>query len=134
MKTVNMKVAQEKTFIKMMLIILVGMVSMMSACSDDDDEPNLPAAPTLNNATNVTANSFTATWTAVNGADKYLVDVSINQNFTPLLAGYDKKEIVGAVTTPVNGLTTATKYYFRVYAKDGARVSAASAVKEVTTQ
>ena len=134
MKTVNMKIVKEKaTFIKVMLILLISMTSVMSACSDDDDDkPKAPAAPVLNNATVVTANSFTATWAAVARADKYYLDVSVNQNFTTTLPGYDNKEIAG-LTTVINGLTTATTYYFRLYAADGTLLSAASATKQVTT-
>lgn len=134
MKTVNMKIVKEKTtFIKVMLMLLISMTSVMSACSDDDDDKiKAPAAPVLNNATAVTANSFTATWAAVPRADKYYLDVSVNQNFATTLAGYDNKEIAG-LTTVVNGLTTATIYYFRLYAADGTLLSEASASKQVTT-
>jgi ribosomal protein L6P/L9E len=68
----------------------------------------------------------------VTGAEKYLLDVSTQSNFNTTVTGFNKKEVTETSAT-VNGLTANTKYYFRVYAKKGATVSAASAVKEATT-
>jgi hypothetical protein len=117
---------------------LFGLLFMASlvvfvACSDDDDpKVKTPNAPTLNNASEVTVSGFKATWSAVADADAYLLDVSKEADFDPTIAGYAKKEITGT-SHVLAGLDDATKYYFRVYTKNGSKISAASTVKEVTT-
>jgi hypothetical protein len=113
-----------------MLMIAVTLFAV--SCSDDDDPKTAPAAPVLGNATEITATGFKANWTAVPNADKYLLDVSLEADFDPAITGYAKKEVTGT-SHAVVGLTAQTKYYYRLYAKDGSLVSAASAGKDVTT-
>ncbi len=112
------------------LAFLFAMLVM--ACSKDDDATPF-GAPNLNAASDITTNSFKATWSAVTGAEKYLLDVSTTANFSSTVTGYNKKEIQGTATT-VNGLAASTKYYFRVYAKKGTTVSVNSVVKDATTK
>lgn len=121
---------------KSLLASCLFAVSLFSftACSDDekDPQPVAPAAPVVANATDITAAGFKITWPAVTKADKYLVDVSKEADFDPTVAGYNKKEVT-ATTLVLAGLEANTKYFFRVYAKDGNLVSAASATKDATT-
>lgn len=117
----------------MTLLALCLTLFMAVSCDDDDDKDPTIAAPALNNASAITASGFTASWAAVTGAEKYLLDVSTVNTFATTVTGYNKKEVTGAVTSAVTGLAASTKYYFRVYAKKGTTTSAASAVKEVTT-
>lgn len=114
------------------LVILCSLVACLSSCDDDDDTPAAIAAPVLNNASAITATGFTITWTAVTGADSYLLDVSTANTFATTLTGYDKKQVSGT-TTSVTGLTANTKYYFRLYTKKGSKTSPASTVKDATT-
>lgn len=117
----------------MTLLVLCAMMIFAVSCDDDDEEPPVTvAAPALNNASAITATGFTVTWTAVTGAEKYLLDVSTVNTFATTVTGYDKKEVAG-VTTNVTNLTANTKYYFRLYAKKGTTTSVASAVKDATT-
>lgn len=118
----------------MTLLLVCSTLFAAVSCDDDDDEqqPQSIAAPTLNNATAITETGFTVSWTAVTGAEKYLLDVSTSNTFANTVTGYNKKEIAG-ITTNVTNLTAGTKYYFRLYAKKGTITSAASAVKEATT-
>ncbi len=108
-----------------MLLVLV------SACKDDDD-PTPLAAPTLGEATEITDESFKVNWTAVTGADKYLLDVSLEDDFATTVTGFSKKEVTGT-SFVVTGLTAETEYFFRLYAKKGSTVSVASTVKDATT-
>lgn len=114
-----------------LLSLLFAMLFVTTSC-EDDDSPVVITAPTLGNASAVTATGFTVNWTAVTGADKYLLDVSTTNNFTTTVTGFNKKEVTGT-STNVTGLTTKTKYYFRLYTKKGTATSAASVTKEVTT-
>jgi hypothetical protein len=113
-----------------MFIVLTLILISATGCKDDEVEIVMP--PTLNNASEITNNSFNASWSAVSGADKYLLDVSTSSTFASFLTGYNKKEITTTSHT-VEGLDEFTKYYFRVYAKKGIKVSVASATKEATT-
>lgn len=114
------------------LLLAVSLV-VFSACNKDEDpKAVIPAAPVLNAAAEVTATGFKISWSAVQGADVYLLDVSKEADFDPTVTGYAKKEVTGT-SQAVTGLTSATKYYFRVYSKKGSQVSAASAPKDATT-
>ncbi|MCB0492219.1 MAG: fibronectin type III domain-containing protein [Cyclobacteriaceae bacterium] len=104
---------------------------MLVACSKDDD-PKPVGVPSLNAATDINTTSFKASWNGVTGAEKYLLDVSLKADFSTTVTGYSRKEITGT-STVVTGLTAATKYYFRVYAKKGSVLSSSSTVKEATT-
>lgn len=111
------------------LVVLVSM--MLVACSENDD-PKPVGIPNLNTATDINATSFKASWNGVTGADKYLLDVSLKADFSTTVTGYNRKEIAGT-STVVTGLTSATKYYFRIYAKKGSTLSSSSVVKEAIT-
>jgi len=117
---------------RLMTLLFLAVTVFVAASCSDDDEPTPVAAPALNNASAITATGFTVTWTAVAGADKYLLDVSTANNFATTVTGYNKKEVTGT-TTDVAGLTANTKYYFRLYTKKGSRTSVASATKDATT-
>ena len=129
-----MKISNQLSLTHRLATMLFVCATLFTAasCKDDEAQPAPLAAPTLSNASAITATGFTATWTAVTGAEKYLLDVSTVNTFATTVTGYNKKEIT-ALTTNVTGLTANTKYYFRVYTKKGTSTSAASAIKEVTT-
>ncbi len=114
------------------LLFVCAVLFTAASCKDDNTPVVTVAAPTLSDASAITATGFTATWTTVTGADKYLLDVSTVNTFATTVTGYNKKEVT-ALTTNVTGLTANTKYYFRVFAKKGTVSSVASATKEVTT-
>lgn len=114
-------------------LLFVVALFVFSACSDDDDPKVVtPDAPVLANASEITASGFKITWAAVEDADVYLLDVSKEADFDPAVTGYAKKEITGT-SHVMAGLDDETKYYFRVYAKNGSKVSEASNVKDATT-
>jgi hypothetical protein len=116
-------------------VVLLATASLLifSACNDDDDPKVIaPDAPAVNNASEITASGFKVTWAEVDEADVYLLDVSLEADFDPTITGYAKKEIDGT-SHVLTALEDGTKYYFRVYAKEGSRISAASTVKDATT-
>jgi phosphodiesterase/alkaline phosphatase D-like protein len=94
---------------------------------------NTPAAPNAQNATNITASSFTAHWSNVGGVIDYRLDVSTSNTFTTYVPGYQNLS-VGIVTSyPVGGLTANTTYYYRVRAYNGCAPSANSNIRSVQT-
>jgi hypothetical protein len=83
----------------------------------------VPNAPSNPNATNVTASSFTANWTAPSGGatvNYYVVDLSYNSSFSPVA----NTTLVAANATSGNftGLSNSTVYY-RVRAVNDAGAS-----------
>lgn len=114
------------------LVFVCATLFTVASCKDDEAQPAPVAAPTLSDASAITATGFTTTWSAVTGADKYLLDVSTVNTFATTVTGFNKKEVTGT-TTNVTGLTANTKYFFRVFTKKGTSTSLASATKEATT-
>ena len=51
------------------------------------------SAPTALPATNITTSGFTANWQTISGATKYLLDVSINSNFSSFENGYNNRDV-----------------------------------------
>jgi phosphodiesterase/alkaline phosphatase D-like protein len=92
-----------------------------------------PAAPSAQDATNVTANSFTAHWNSVSGATDYRLDVSRNIRFIGYVPGYQDLNVGNVTSFPVTGLSTRTTYYYRVRAYNGC-TSGNSNVKIVRTR
>jgi phosphodiesterase/alkaline phosphatase D-like protein len=90
-----------------------------------------PAAPSAQNAANVTSSSFTARWSSVSGAIDYRLDVARDSSFTNWVL---QDWSVGNVTSyNVTGLNPNTLYYYRVRSFNGCNASANSSVKSVTT-
>ena len=89
-------------------------------------------APQLDDAFDVTSSGFTISWSEVEHADGYRLDISTAANFSSKIAGYDQKVVTG-LTEVVAGLSPTTTYYIRVYAAKGTLRSQASAVKSVVT-
>ncbi|MEQ8470011.1 MAG: fibronectin type III domain-containing protein [Marinoscillum sp.] len=127
-----MKTNQKRRVVKVLMVAFL-LTGLFTACNNDDDPtPVTISAPTLSAPTEVAATSFKVSWVQVTGAEKYLLDVSTNANFSTTVTSYSKKEVTGT-NTSVTGLTAKTKYYVRMYAKKGTTVSVASTSKEVTT-
>ena len=92
-----------------------------------------PAAPSAQNATNVTSSSFTANWSSVSGAIDYRLDVSTSNSFTTYVPGYQDLSVGNVTSYSVTGLSAHTTYYYRVRAYNGCATSTNSSVKSVLT-
>ena len=80
------------------------------------DELPVITAPTALNATDTTANSFTAAWQEVGDADTYILDVyTKNEGNNESINGYPKENIT-RTSHEVTGLTAASEYYYAVKA------------------
>src|SRR5260370_19966866 len=92
------------------------------------------APPNAQNATNITASSFTAHWRSVNGAIDYRLDVSTTNSFTTYVPGYQNLSVGNVTSSPVIGLNARTTYYYRVRAYNGCATSRNSNVISVHTK
>ncbi len=79
--------------------------------------------PYTTNVTNVTTTSFTANWSAIEGAGSYRFDLSTVNTFTSFVSGYNNKTITGTNRADVTGLSPGTRYYYRVRSVIGSSVS-----------
>lgn len=93
-----------------------------------------PFMPEALAATNITTSSFTANWNPVTDATNYVIDVSLDANFSTLVSGYDNLSAGNQQSLDVTGLSPNTAYYYRVRAMNGEGTSANSAVITVLTQ
>src|SRR5690606_11833373 len=86
-----------------------------SANSSTGTALSAPVSPVVAAATNVTNETFTASWNSVVGAVSYRLDVSTVSNFTTFIPGYLGAVVTGT-STDVVGLSGNTTYYYRVRA------------------
>jgi hypothetical protein len=82
----------------------------------------------------VTASSFTANWSTVNGATGYRLDVATNNSFTNYVPGYADLNVGNVTNKNVTGLAARTTYYYRVRAYNGSGTSLNSNVVQVKTR
>jgi hypothetical protein len=82
----------------------------------------------------VTATSFTANWSTVNGAIGYRLDVAMNNSFSNYVPGYQNLDVGSATSKNVTGLTARTTYYYRVRAYNANGTSPNSNVVQVKTR
>jgi hypothetical protein len=104
------------------LIQIVNTTQDISDISDGVFEIFQPGGvPVANDATNVSATTFTANWSNV-GADKYFLDVSVESDFASFVSGYENVE-VGTTSLEVTGLNFKQSYNYRVRADEGGSTS-----------
>jgi hypothetical protein len=84
-------------------------------------------------ANDISQNGFTARWSPVVNAEKYLIDVATDNSFSNMVTGYQAKEVVGDTSLTVTGLRSNTSYHYRVRVVVGGRESDNSNIIEVTT-
>ena len=111
--------------IRQALWILCISLFVLSCSKSDDDIEVVAGVPSAYAAVNLNESGFTANWTRVYRADKYLVDVSTKADFSTLLPNYNEL-VVNALTLDITGLSSGVMYYYRVRAVRGTSTSAFS--------
>jgi|GEM_PF-1148957 len=98
----------------------------------ENSKLTLPSAPNSLVATPIAQTTFTASWSSVQGATGYAIDVSAN-DFSTFVTGYNN-QLTGNITTwAITGLLGATSYTFRVRAINTSGSSPNSEVVPVLT-
>ena len=86
----------------------------------------LPGVFTAIAASNVSATTFTANWTASSGATTYYLDVATDAGFSTFVPGYNNINSGNVLTQSIATLTCNTAYYYRVRANNSCGTSANS--------
>ena len=92
-----------------------------------------PDAPAVDAAANIGTHGFDANWSASTSATNYLLDVSVTNNFTNYVAGYEQRVVGNLTNGSVTGLTAGIQYYYRVRAENATGASTNSAMQSVWT-
>ncbi len=104
-----------------------------SGYSSSGSALTLPAAPGVGAATAVSANGFTANWSASAGATTYYLDVATDMGFTDFVAGYNNRACGSASSQSVSGLASGSSYYYRVRSSNASGTSGNSTTQSATT-
>jgi hypothetical protein len=90
------------------------------------------SAPVALSCKDLVFDSFTAQWDAVEGAEKYVLEVAYDKDFKNYVEGYERR-VTSELHKPVYILDENTKYYYRVRAVKGKTWSRYSNVVECKT-
>lgn len=108
---------------------LVGTMPDIELYDEDGNaEDATPSTPVALPATNVLFVSFSANWEASDYAEGYYIDVSLNADFSSIVAGYSNLDVGNVLTYGVTGLTPGVIYYYRVMAYGASGTSSESNV------
>ena len=108
-----------------------GLLWLASCGGNNMDEPELQA-PSLTEATEITATSFAVDWDFVEGAEAYQVDLARDASFSDFVTPYQElRQSFSEIR--VTDLEAATTYYFRVRSVFRDSFSQYSNALEVTT-
>ena len=91
-------------------------------------------APKAENATHVTATSFTANWYSVGGATGYQLDVATDSSFANYVPGYEDLDVGNVTSRIVTPVAPDTLYYYRLRAYNGNGTSPNSNVIKAKTK
>ncbi len=75
-----------------------------------------PDAPDVYAATLTTPSSFQANWGSSSGATGYRLDVSLANNFSSFVSGFNNRDVANVNQYSVSGLTAGNTYFYRVRA------------------
>jgi large repetitive protein len=93
----------------------------------------VPSLVELNAATAIAQTSFSLNWNASGGATKYYLDLATDTAFTVYVAGFSNKDVGTVTTLAISGLSTGTKYFYRVRANNASGTSPNSIIQSTTT-
>ncbi len=104
----------------------------VSGQSGTEEVQLIPADPGTLNISNITQSGLEVSWDAVVGADQYLLDISLNGDFSSFITGYENKT-VASTSEVVSGLESGTTYYFRLRSNNGTGSSGYSGTANTLT-
>lgn len=116
---------------KNLILIIVLIIAFTGCKKKDDNNSNLGALdiPVATEASHIHADKFTANWEASADAIDYQIDVATDRYFSNIFVS--KENLTGPVI--VDGLSASIRYFYRVRAVNGSRVSDNSNTIDVFT-
>lgn len=105
-----------------------GENSLLGSATTAYQVPIVPTFPSTGVITGLTTSSFTLNWNAVPRATEYVVERSTDASFAPASYLYNQSVCTG--TSLTYSAPGTIKYFFRVFARNAAGQSPASAVQE----
>lgn len=115
---------------KKILFLLSISMFLFFGCEKEDDSPDVeqidptasPSVPVSTAATDVTNHSFTAHWTKASNAQSYEIDVATDSYFNMMVGTHTSTN----TSLGILNLTCNTRYFYRVRAVNGDKISASS--------
>ncbi|MGB3948010.1 MAG: fibronectin type III domain-containing protein [Bacteroidia bacterium] len=108
----------------------IGNAWVSMSCGSSGCTP--PPAPTANNATNITGNTYTANWTPSSGATNYFIDISTDAGFATFVTGYNDFNVGNTTNYSVTSLSCNTTYYYRVRAATNCASLSSNSITAIT--
>jgi sugar lactone lactonase YvrE len=93
----------------------------------------VPSTATADAGQGVISSGFTASWSSVNGATGYRLDVSTDSSFSTFVSGYQNLDVGNVTSAAINNLDANTTYYYRVRAYDSGGAGGNSSAITVAT-
>ncbi len=101
--------------------------NMISASSASLSGVTIPPDPIALAASNVSSTGFTANWNQSKGAVNYYLDVSLDNNYSSFVSGFENKEIGNITSVNLNfNFNGGTIFYYRVRAANESGISSSS--------
>ncbi|MEL6561157.1 MAG: LamG-like jellyroll fold domain-containing protein, partial [Bacteroidota bacterium] len=95
------------------IIVNASDLALNNSTDATNNELIIVGNPVATDANPIESFSFTANWNSQDGITNYVLDVSADNAFTQLVAGFDNAPVSGNAQT-VNGLEYGTPYFYRV--------------------
>ena len=94
---------------------------------------NVPPTPTAKVATNEDCDNFYASWSTVDNAESYEIDVATDIDFTTFVTGFQELILGNITAVAITRLVAGTTYFYRVRSVNSCSESTSSNVVTATT-
>lgn len=101
--------------------------------SEEIDVTTFPDVPFVTSPESISATKFVAQWQEAEGANEYILDVSLDENFSEFVQGYDNLNVGAQLEYTVDNLMPGTEYYYRLKSTAFSQVSNASETIQTST-
>ena len=102
--------------------------------SDNSNVIAVPLPTISTEATNITHNSFTANWDAVDNATNYRIDLATDENFENFIPDYENRETGLVNSIDISNLNSETEYFYRIKVDYNSNISINSNTISLTTE
>ena len=101
--------------------------------SDNSNVIAVPLPTITTEAANITHNSFTANWDAVDNATNYRIDLATDENFENFVPEYENRETGLNNSIDISNLNSETEYFYRIRVEYNEHTSINSNISSLST-